>query len=228
MTDELMMPEEPAIDDGRTPLALAIGLAAGLAAGGLWAALVFITNMEIGYAAWGVGLLVGFAMTRVTQQRTQHLAYAAAMFALLGLIAGKAFIFAGSSSRIADELSKDTELMRSAVAWQMYADRTLDAPTLEVVDATQEAGDTLTDATWNSMLAQAETRLASMSDAEKDEVATATARGVMDTMGMAGGIRAQISLFDLLWVFLAVGTAYRMLAPQKEEQLVEAQQVQDA
>src|SRR5688500_7513909 len=46
-------------DDGRTPLALIAGLVAALMGGGIWAALVFITNLEIGWVAWGVGGLVG-------------------------------------------------------------------------------------------------------------------------------------------------------------------------
>lgn len=41
--------------------------------------------MEIGYAAVGVGFLVGFAMTRATVQRTQQLAYAAAGWAYFAI-----------------------------------------------------------------------------------------------------------------------------------------------
>jgi hypothetical protein len=82
MSDEFSFDDEqPAIEDGRTPLALALGLAAALAAGGMWALLVLITNVEIGYAAIGIGFLVGIAMSRATAQRTSQLAYAAAMLA---------------------------------------------------------------------------------------------------------------------------------------------------
>lgn len=212
-------------DDGRASLALALGLAASIAAGGLWAALVFVTNMEIGYAAWGVGVLVGVAMTRATQQRTQQLAIAAAAFALLGLGAGKAFIFAGSEGMIAEELSEDQEIMRGAVAWQLYAQRQLDPATLAEVDRVEAGEDTLSDAAWARMLEQAEVRLASMTDEERTRAADAAAQTVMHSMGVTGGIRAQLSAFDLLWVFLAVGTAYRMLAPARLPEPAELQQV---
>ncbi|HEX6307695.1 MAG TPA: hypothetical protein VFZ69_05865 [Longimicrobiales bacterium] len=222
MTEEFAGLEERAPqDDGRTSLALALGLAAAIAGGGLWALAVFMTNMEIGYAAWGVGVLVGIAMTRATQQRTQQLAYIAAIFALLGLVAGKAFIYAGSSGMIAEELREDDEVMRGAVAWQLYAERALDPETLAEVDRVEAGADTLSDAAWARMLEQAEARLAAMTDEERALAADAAAQTVMHSMGMVGGIRAQLSAFDLLWVFLAVGTAYRMLAPAKEAELVE-------
>lgn len=204
-------------DDGRTPLALAAGLAAALIAGGIWAALVFVTNMEIGYVAWGVGLLVGLAMSRVTTQRTQQLAYIAAALAILGLAAGKVFIVAGSAGMVARELEENEEMLQGAVAWQLYEDRALEPQTLEQIDAVQAAGDTLSDALWGDMLAQADGRIAQMSPDEKHEVAVVVADGALQGVGMLGGVIAQLSLFDLLWLFLAVGTAYRMLAPDKEQ-----------
>lgn len=207
--------EQPMHDDGRTPLALALGIAAAIAAGGLWAALVYVTNLEIGYAAVGVGFLVGLAMSRTTAQRTQQLAYAAAVFALLGLATGKAFIWVASAGPVAEELTENDEVMRSAVAWQMYGDRSLDDATLEAIDRTQAGIDTLSDAAWESMLAQAETKLAGMTEAERQEVATSTAKSFIQDIGLVGGIKAQLTLFDALWILLAVGTAYRMVAPAK-------------
>jgi hypothetical protein len=118
----------------------------------------------------------------------------------------------------------DEQIMRSAVAWQMYGTRTLDEETLDAVDRTEAAGDTLSDATWESMLRQADARLSAMTEAERQEVATETARGFMQNVGVVGGVRAQLSPFDLLWAFLAVGAAYRMLAPAKEEQPTEVEQ----
>jgi Trk-type K+ transport system membrane component len=210
--NESSFAEEPATDD-RAPLALALGLVTALVAGGLWAVLTFVTGLEIGYAAWGVGLLVGIAMSRVTNARTRQLAYAAAGFAVLGLLAGKIFIFAGSTGRIATELAGEDDAMKTAVAWQLYYARELSPATLEELDRAREAGDTLSDAVWESMREQASTRLVAMTDEEKHEAATGMARGMMQQMGVVGGITAQLSLFDLLWVLLAVGTAYRMLAP---------------
>jgi len=211
-------------DDGRTPLALAAGLAAALIAGGIWAGLVFLINMEIGYVAWGVGLLVGFAMSRMTSQRTQQLAYAAAAFAVIGLLAGKIFIHSGSASRIADELAENEEVLRGAVAWQMYEAGDLDAETAAAIDAVEAAGDTLSDALWADMLRQSDTRLAQLSDDEKHDIALFVANGALHQMGLIEGVKAQLSLFDLLWLFLAVGTAYRMMAPEDRPAIAQSEQ----
>src|SRR5690606_42007466 len=113
------------------------------------------------------------------------------------------------------ELEENEEMLRGAVAWQMYEDRSLEPQTLEQIDAVQAAGDTLSDALWADMLAQADGRVAQMSPDEKHEVAVVVADGALQGVGMLGGVIAQLSLFDLLWLFLAVGTAYRMLAPDK-------------
>jgi hypothetical protein len=140
--DVIESPLDESPGDDRAPLALAAGLIMALIAGGLWALLVYVTNLEIGYAAWGVGLAVGLAMSRVTRQRTQQLAYAAAVLALLGLVAGKAFIFIGSTGRIAKEFAGEDETLKSGIAWQMLEARELDAATLAEVDSTRAAGDT--------------------------------------------------------------------------------------
>ena len=213
-------PEE---GDDRAPLALAVGLVMAIVAGGLWALIVFVTSREIGYVAWGVGLLVGLAMTRVTQVRSQQLAYAAAGFALLGLLAGKIFIFAGSTGRLASELATDDDALKSAVAWQMYDDRELTPATLEELDKNRAAGDTLSDAVWESMRNQASTRLTTMTAEERQAAATSLARGMMQQLGVVGGVKAQLSAFDLLWIFLAVGTAFRMLAPGSKQEAAEVQ-----
>lgn len=216
MNDELSYSRADEADDGRASLAIAAGLVAALVAGGIWAALVRITNMEIGYVAWGVGLLVGFAMTRVTANRTKGLALAAAVLAIVGLAAGKAFIFATSKDTIAQEVEADPETMSSVVAWQMYQERALGESTLAALDALGD-GEPVPEPLWAEMKQQASARLANLSGEEKHRLALAGSTAIMSNLGWIGGIRAQLSAFDLLWLFLAVGTAYRMLAPGKEE-----------
>jgi hypothetical protein len=205
--------------EGRIALALLAGLVAAVVAGGLWAALVFVTDMEIGYVAWAVGLLVGFAMSKTTARRSKQLAFAAALFAVVGLLAGKAFIFAGSSRTLAADLEGDQDAMSATVAWQMYEARTLDQATLGAVDAVPD-GEQLPTALWTSMKQQGSAKLATLSSEQKHELAVAGSKTVLQNIGMIGGIRAQLSGFDLLWLFLAVGTAFRMMSPAKEAEPV--------
>lgn len=209
--------------DDNTTLAIAAGIVAALVAGGLWAMLVRITGYEIGYAAWGVGVLVGVAMSRVTVNRSRQLAVAAAGFALVGLTAGKVFIFLASTGALADELKSNDEWMAAAVAWTMYDERQLDTATMDEVAATIAAGDTLSDAVWLDMTTQAGRTLQAMSADERDAAARDAAAATLGRIGVVSGVVGQLTAFDLLWVLLAVGSAYRAMAAAHEEEPAELQ-----
>jgi hypothetical protein len=206
-----------ATHDDRTLLALAAGLVAALLGGLGWAAIVLFTQYEIGWVAWGIGALVGVAMGRATPARSGKLAVAAAVLALVGLLAGKAFVAGGSTGNIADELTENPEYMAGVVAWDMYDSGELDAETMAAIEATDDAGDTLSDALWSDMLAQANTRLESMTEADRRAIAEVAATGIVTQMSVVDGVRAQLSGFDLLWLFLAVGTAFQMMNGAREE-----------
>ena len=218
----------PPLDDGPLPdsrfvLTAIAGLVAAVVAGGLWALVVLVGRIELGLVAWGIGLLVGIAMTRVTEERSQKLAYTAAALAAVGLLAGKAFIFLGSTGAVAEDFADDPSLLNGALAWYMYDERTLDAPTLAEIDATRAAGDTLSDALWANMLQQSEAKLESMTPEERRQVASVAAANAMAHFGLVGGITAQFTAFDLLWALLALGTAFRMLSPPQPEEAAEPQ-----
>ncbi len=69
--------------DDRAVPALLAGAIAALIGGAVWAALVAFANLEVGYVAWGIGLLVGVAMAMVTQTRGRGMAMLAAGLAAL-------------------------------------------------------------------------------------------------------------------------------------------------
>jgi hypothetical protein len=206
--------------DDRTPLAIAAGLVAALVGGGIWAAIVLITSFEVGWAAWGIGFLVGLAMARTTINRSRALALTAAALAVLGLVAGKALVTTGSPGVIADHLVENPEYLEGALAWQMYDADELAPATMAAIDATDAAGDTLSDALWAEMVGQASDRLAGMSQPERRELAEASARAYVSQMTVADRLTAQFSGFDALWILLAVGTAFRVMDGRPEEQVV--------
>lgn len=203
--------------DDRAPLALAAGLVAALLGGLIWAAIVLVTDYEVGWVAWGIGALVGFAMAAVTRTRGRSMALAAAALALVGLIAGKGFVVAGSAGSIADELMESPEYLAGAVAWEMYGTGELEPATIEAIDATEAAGDTLSDALWADMLAQGEARLSAMPETDRRVLAEEAAAGFVGQMGLVDGIMAQLSGFDLLWLLLAMGTAYKIMEAREPE-----------
>lgn len=204
-------------DDGLPPLALAAGLVAALMGGAVWAGIAIYGNVEVGWVAWGIGVAVGGAMALTTSARSRKLAVAAAVLALVGLGAGKAMTFAGSAGPIADEIMAEDGYMQGMTAWRLYAEGALSPDLQQAVAETEARGDTLTDALWADMLVEADARLATMSDGDRRELAREAAGGMIRQMGIVEGLRAQLSGFDILWIFLALATAWRIMDTPKAE-----------
>jgi len=73
---------------GRSPLpSIAVGVVAAVVGAVLWAVLVDVTNYKVGYAAVGLGLLVGLAMAR-TAPAWRPLPAVAALVAVGGCLLG--------------------------------------------------------------------------------------------------------------------------------------------
>ncbi|MEN8376052.1 MAG: hypothetical protein ABFS34_11440 [Gemmatimonadota bacterium] len=203
--------------DGNASLALAVGLIAAVAAGVAWALIVLKTGYEIGWIAWGIGLLVGFAMSRLTTARSQGLAVSAAAFAAIGLLVGKLLISSWSAGMLEDAILEDEDWMAQVVIDDMLVERSFSVETLEGYDAAVAAEDTLSDALWERMVSEARTRTATLSDEERAAVASEFARQAIGSLGLVERIQAQMSGWDLLWFFLAVSTAFGMMKASEPE-----------
>lgn len=70
------------------PLAILGGFVASLVAAVLWATLTYATNYKIGYAAIGVGFLVGYAVKFLGKGITPVFGIVGALFALFGCVFG--------------------------------------------------------------------------------------------------------------------------------------------
>lgn len=78
---------------------LAYGLGGALVGAAAWAGLTALTNVKIGFAAIGIGLLVGFATQR-SRSTDPRLPLAAAGLALLGCVLGDVFFMAHDQARL--------------------------------------------------------------------------------------------------------------------------------
>lgn len=86
---------------GTFPVALAVGAAGAAIGAAVWAAIVVLTNFEVGYVAVGVGFLAGVGVKfGAGKARNQMLQVAAALLAVGGLVLAKYFIFAHFVSQI--------------------------------------------------------------------------------------------------------------------------------
>ena len=73
---------------GNLGLAIVAGLVAALVGAALWAALVAAIHVKIGFAAIGIGLLVGWAIRNAGQGHSPMYGYTGAVLALLGCVLG--------------------------------------------------------------------------------------------------------------------------------------------
>jgi len=79
----------------RLPLALGGGIVAAILCGAAWALMVVVTNLEIGYAAIGVGFLTGWGVVLGARgKKGRPLQWMAIACAVFGLLVGKYFTVA--------------------------------------------------------------------------------------------------------------------------------------
>ncbi|MDH3496774.1 MAG: hypothetical protein OER21_08435 [Gemmatimonadota bacterium] len=220
MTDDALAPPEPPTDDPASPVsgddtihrALFAGLAAAIAGGALWAAIVLLTKYEVGYVAWAVGGLVGFVMARATAARGPTPALLAAVIATLGLLAGKAVIASVTTSprAVAREVQRDDELMLQAAMFDLHSTETWPEPVQARLDELA-TDDTLPDALWLDMQTAAATHASNAGPDGRQRIATAYAGRMLSGTTSFELFRAQFGLWDVLWFGLAVVTAWRLL-----------------
>lgn len=209
------LPDRQVDDDSLKPI-LAGGIA-GVLGGAIWAVIVAVTDYEVGWVAWGVGGLVGWAMTKATQQRSTRLAMIAAGLAVLGLLCGKIFIqYFVTRPAFEQAVRDDTDAIGSALAAKMREESTFPPEIQTQLDELGEA-DTVSDALWRSMVAAGHQKAAELTEEERTAVlgdyVASVSRGVGPWQQLAWGF----SLYDLLWFGLAVSTAWRMLKHQPPE-----------
>ncbi|MEZ6069342.1 MAG: hypothetical protein R3C10_03515 [Pirellulales bacterium] len=71
-------------------LAIVAGVVAGACGAGVWAAIAYYADMQIGWIAWGIGAVVGIAMIAVGREGSLLLALCSLVIVFCSIIAGKA------------------------------------------------------------------------------------------------------------------------------------------
>lgn len=198
-------------------------LIGGVAGAAIWAAVVKFTGFEIGWVAWGIGALVGLGFRLGAKDLgTPATGVLAAAVALLAVLAGKyTVVYLYTHEYLADhtvspELASSDEFVLSCVAdgvieeWQS-AGRFVQWPNGVDPDAAATESD-YPPAAW----AEAEARWAAMTPADqqafRDGVVAfyTTSDPVAEAALSIGAFFASFGFFDLLWIGLAVATAFRM------------------
>lgn len=216
------LPASPGPDDRPAPPdALVAGLFAALLGGGVWALLVLLTRYEIGWVAWGVGGLVGFAMSRKTDVRGRPIAVRGAALATLGLVLGKVLIvLVAQKPLMVDEVLADRRLMAQAATYDLDQRHAFPDSVQAWLDSLVP-GDTLPDTLAQQMFIGGFARADTATRAERRQMAERYVGVVLAEIPFFDRLSWQLSAWDLLWFGLAISTAWRMLNPPRTAVQVE-------
>jgi len=194
---------------GGIALALLGGLAGALVGGAVWAGVVVGTGYEVGWVAWGVGVLTGLGTVAVGREQSDSVGILAAVLALGGLLFAKTLMMCGDHSAVTDEIAKDPLMSMSAVANDMMTDGRTDPQLVLRLNAAppdQRLPDDL-QAEYDAAL---DAHLARMTEEDRQQANAALASVVLDKMGRSERFFAQLSGWDALWFLLAVVSAYKV------------------
>jgi hypothetical protein len=198
-------------------LALALGLGAVVAAlgGAIWALVVIELHVETGLIAWGIGLAVGATIIAIAKCGDLRLGVSAAGLALFGLILGKILIAQfGLAHSTAARIVDDPDLLTDAVYYDMVQHEEVDPQVASHYEASPEqrqGGRTSRNQLDQKLLrtdAKLASKIAHMTEDEKQAAARQYADAKLADMPFIE--RMGFSGWDLLWLGLAVYTAFRI------------------
>jgi len=220
------------------PLIIASGLGGAILGAAIWAGIVKFTGFELGIVAWGMGGLVGFCVTLFTKHRSVLLGILAVAFAIVGILMGKFFIAQwyvmpemknmlnmqnNPPEDVIKDFVSDPESMLTIAclhlaeqgefdeefAWTLVAahNNEADAPPelKEKIQAGLQKATQLRDS-WTAKEKEQHVR------EHFGKFARRINELVDSEFGFAAAFIATFGLIDILWVILAIGSAFKIAA----------------
>ncbi len=177
-----------------------------------WYILIKITGYEIGFAAWGVGALTGLGARLLGASGSTKLGVLAGLFAFIAIIGGQYLVVRGIAATEFDKIAlvsyqEQMDLANAAVVLKTDEDAKAFIAKQDEVNVSEVASDRLKEFR--------ETDLPKFRDliAGKPSKAEFMSRInlVMNSWSVQFAmLKESFGLFTLLWIFLGVGSAYKM------------------
>lgn len=205
------------------PLKWILGSAVGgLVGAGIWAAVAYFFNVEIGWIAWGVGVLAGLGVRTLAKgEECSQAGVVAALIAVFSIAAGKYAVVEIAMSQIAfaDEGPMTAEMNIADIAGEMAQEKTARGEEISWPEPAFDAAGNppspeqmfppllwaQAKSRWDAMDAKAQEEHSAQA-AERMAQARVLAMGVLRGVGFI----ASFGLFDILWCLLAISSAYRI------------------
>lgn len=191
------------------------GVLVGIPAAVVWALIARFTGYEIGWVAWGVGALVGYAVAKSAHEPSASLGPTAAAIAVGSLLLAKILILEFALPQmVAAELLKNPDAVTGAFVLDMTAHKSFSPELQTLVDQNEGRPGSLSEAQQTDMQekmgVEVIARVQNATRAEKERAVRSGAEIYLKQLGFFGGLKDLFSLFDLLWIFLAISSAYRI------------------
>lgn len=191
------------------------GILVGIPAAVVWALIAYFTGFEIGWAAWGVGAIVGYAVAKSAHEPSASLGPTAAVIAVGSLLLAKVLILEFAfPPMLAAELLKNQNATVGMFVMEMTAQKSFSPELQALVDQDESRPGSLSEAQQVDMQQRMRTevmaRVGSATRTEKERAARAGADAYMKGLGFFGGMKEMFSLYDALWIFLAISSAFRI------------------
>jgi hypothetical protein len=202
------------------PLALGLGSLVAALGGAAWALVVVMFNIEFGILAWGIGLGVGGAIIAVAKRGDIRLGVSAATIALAGLLLGKVLIAQfGLAHTAADSILEDPKMLSDAAYHDMVEHEEVDPEVVSFYKTATEKSRPGPELNQKLMRAEAKvaSRVENMSVEEKQVIAQNYAEAALGEVPFVE--RMGFSGWDLLWLGVAIYTAFRICSMNRREQV---------
>ncbi len=179
-----------------------------------WFFLIKLTHYEIGYAAWGVGVLTGFGARVLTDEQTKTLGIVAGVCAFIAIIGGQYLATKSQFDEFVETAIKGAYDGRLAYAKEAVAAKNDEELRAIVTKHEQEDGEKGGPKEFDL----AKFKTTELPELQKFAAGTpnkaayeAKIRDTMNSTEMKTEIlKSSVGIFTILWLFLGVGSAYKI------------------
>ena len=197
----------------------AIGGAVGAA---IWAAIAYFLGLEIGWIAWGIGVMVGLGTKLAAPDRLSiQTGVSAALIAVVAVAGGKYLAVHLSLDKALDELSAGSYEITDELATSYFADEVVIEYEQEGQPVRWPGGATPQNPAYQheypaDVWAEAAERYAELTPAERAEYKAELGEIMRESLtafrneAQEAGFRESFGFLDLLFLALAIGSAFKI------------------
>ncbi len=196
-----------------TSMALVGAVGAGLLGMFIWYGIAMATGYELGIVAWGIGALVGVGTRLLGKAQTQVFGLMAGACALLAIVGGQ-YLTVSQMYKLEMEkgmkIAYDNQLKYAKEVAQAQNDDELKIIMAKYNDNFSDGK--VSDKDLAEFKAKSLPRMKDFANGKKSRAEFEKEfRGIMNALVSPWDLmKASVGLFTLLWLFLGVGSAYRI------------------